>query len=279
MVKETISVLMPRTGKKSKANVDKTSKKRDGKVGKNGAATTLAIRAHGAANANLATIENANIGNLWKSSKVLKSRALEPSGAENFPGKKSNVVKNENGNAVSEKMAAVRIVRDEARGHRPKKRKVLVEPSTVVAKKEKKIKPMTEPIAVGKKEKKIKLDVKRIEDVGAVEAEAETKTEATFAARKIDIAKMGDLKLTKSHILRSVMIVQELAKKKSESKKSILPMGDQPLLLQVTCIKIAKTPRRQIRVYVSATKQKKKKFFFQEFSHDYITLNNTNGSL
>ncbi|XP_011313724.1 ribosomal L1 domain-containing protein CG13096 [Fopius arisanus] len=80
-----------------------------------------------------------------------------------------------------------------------------------------------------------------------------TKTKSRDEKKKDvkNIAEMiGDMEITKAHVKKCVKTVLQLAKKPKEGKKILLPEEDNNIFLQVTCIKIPKTPRRQLRVFL-----------------------------
>ncbi|XP_043290034.1 ribosomal L1 domain-containing protein CG13096 [Venturia canescens] len=102
------------------------------------------------------------------------------------------------------------------------------------------------------KRKNIAKVEKKSTDVESSITNKSVNSDTNLAFQK-EITDSGDLKLTKQHILSSIKAIKKLTQKKLSAKTSLLPTENHPILLQVNCVKIPKTPRRQIRTKLPHT--------------------------
>lgn len=67
---------------------------------------------------------------------------------------------------------------------------------------------------------------------------------------KIDGKKtiIGNLMFEEEHVEKSVAALLQLQKNIDKDKNTLLSHGDNPIFLQITCIKVPKTPRRNLRL-------------------------------
>ncbi|XP_063972790.1 ribosomal L1 domain-containing protein CG13096 [Diachasmimorpha longicaudata] len=105
-----------------------------------------------------------------------------------------------------------------------------------------------------KKKSKTSFKVKKVDKPKTQKSEPEedekSKTSETSVVTDSGVGKIGNLELTEAHVEKCVQTVLQLAKKSKEGKKSLLPEEENAIFLQVNCIKIPKTPRRQLRVFL-----------------------------
>lgn len=63
-----------------------------------------------------------------------------------------------------------------------------------------------------------------------------------------DNAENVEAKLSKSHIQQCILAMFHLTEKQLKGKNNLLTEEAQPIFMQVTCVKIAKAPRRKMRM-------------------------------